>query len=42
MANRYWVGGTGTWDNTGTSWATTDGGAAGSRSEEHTSELQSH
>jgi hypothetical protein len=31
MANRYWVGGTATWDNTaGTKWATTSGGAGGS------------
>lgn len=30
MANRYWVGGTATWDLTaGTKWATTDGGAGG-------------
>lgn len=30
MANRYWVGGTDTWDNTaGTKWATTSGGAGG-------------
>lgn len=30
MANRYWVGGTATWDNTaGTKWATTSGGAGG-------------
>lgn len=29
MANRYWVGGTGTWDTTGTHWATTSGGVAG-------------
>lgn len=30
MANRYWVGGTGTWDATaGTKWATTSGGAGG-------------
>lgn len=31
MANRYWVGGTATWDATaGTKWATTSGGAGGS------------
>lgn len=31
MANRYWVGGTGSWDATaGTKWATTSGGAGGS------------
>lgn len=30
MALRYWVGGSGTWDNTSTAnWATTSGGAAG-------------
>ena len=30
MANRYWVGGTGTWDNTtSTNWSATDGGAGG-------------
>jgi hypothetical protein len=30
MANRYWVGGTATWDATaGTKWATTSGGAGG-------------
>lgn len=30
MANRYWVGGTGTWDATSTAnWAATSGGAAG-------------
>lgn len=30
MANRYWVGGTGTWDTTSTAnWSTTSGGAAG-------------
>jgi hypothetical protein len=30
MANRYWVGGTGTWDNTaGSKWAATSGGAGG-------------
>lgn len=30
MANRYWVGGTATWDNTaGTKWATTSGGTGG-------------
>ena len=30
MANRYWVGGTATWDTTaGTKWATTSGGAGG-------------
>lgn len=30
MANRYWVGGTASWDATaGTKWATTDGGAGG-------------
>lgn len=31
MANRYWVGGTATWDATvGTKWATTSGGGGGS------------
>lgn len=31
MANRYWVGGTASWDGTaGSKWATTDGGAGGS------------
>jgi fibronectin-binding autotransporter adhesin len=31
MANRFWVGGTATWDATaGTKWATTSGGAGGS------------
>ena len=30
MANRYWVGGTNTWNSTaGTKWATTSGGAGG-------------
>ena len=30
MANRYWVGGTGTWDNTiGTKWSDTSGGTGG-------------
>ena len=30
MADRYWVGGSATWDNTaGTKWATTSGGAGG-------------
>lgn len=30
MADRYWVGGTATWDNTaGTKWSTTSGGAGG-------------
>ena len=30
MANRYWVGGTGTWDSTSTAnWSATSGGAAG-------------
>lgn len=30
MANRYWVGGSGTWDTTSTAnWSTTSGGAAG-------------
>lgn len=30
MANRYWVGGTATWDSTaGTKWSTTSGGASG-------------
>lgn len=30
MANRYWVGGNGTWDNsTTTNWSTTSGGAGG-------------
>ena len=28
MANKYWVGGTGTWDATSGHWATTSGGAA--------------
>jgi hypothetical protein len=28
MANRYWVGGTGTWDNTA-NWSTTSGGTGG-------------
>lgn len=28
MADRYWVGGTATWDNTaGTKWSATSGGA---------------
>lgn len=31
MANRYWVGGTATWDGTaGSKWSTTSGGAGGS------------
>jgi len=30
MANRYWVGGTGTWDPASTSWSTTSGGSSGS------------
>ena len=31
MANRYWVGGTGTWDATaGSKWSTTSGGVGGS------------
>lgn len=31
MANRYWVGGSATWDGTaGTKWSTTSGGAGGS------------
>jgi hypothetical protein len=30
MANRYWVGGTGTWDPASTSWSTTSGGSPGS------------
>lgn len=29
MANRYWVGGTGTWDATTTHWSATTGGAGG-------------
>lgn len=30
MANRYWVGGSASWDGTaGTKWALTDGGAGG-------------
>lgn len=30
MANRYWVGGAGTWDLTNTAnWSTTSGGAGG-------------
>ena len=30
MADRYWVGGAGTWDNTGTArWSTSSGGASG-------------
>lgn len=30
MADRYWVGGTGTWDNSaGSKWSTTSGGAGG-------------
>lgn len=29
MANRYWVGGTGTWDTTTTNWSDTSGGAGG-------------
>lgn len=29
MADRYWVGGTGTWDATTTHWSATSGGAAG-------------
>ena len=30
MANRYWVGGSATWNATvGTKWATTSGGAGG-------------
>jgi hypothetical protein len=29
MANRYWVGGTGTWDPASTSWSTTSGGSPG-------------
>ena len=29
MAARYWVGGTGTWDNTTTHWSATSGGAGG-------------
>lgn len=32
MANRYWVGGTGTWNNTTTNWSTTSGGAPGASS----------
>jgi len=30
MANRYWVGGTGTWNPASTSWSTTSGGSPGS------------
>src|SRR4051794_11955215 len=31
MANRFWVGGTASWDGTaGTKWSTTSGGAGGS------------
>lgn len=29
MANRYWVGGTGSWDATTTHWSATSGGASG-------------
>lgn len=29
MANRYWVGGSGTWDNTTTHWSASSGGAGG-------------
>ena len=29
MANRYWVGGSGTWDATTTNWSATSGGASG-------------
>jgi hypothetical protein len=29
MANRYWVGGTGTWNPASTSWSTTSGGSPG-------------
>lgn len=29
MANRYWVGGSGNWDNTTTHWSATSGGAGG-------------
>lgn len=30
MANKYWIGGTGTWDNaSATNWSTTSGGAGG-------------
>lgn len=29
MANRYWVGGTGTWDASATHWSTSSGGSAG-------------
>ena len=29
MANRYWVGGTGTWDTSTTNWSATSGGASG-------------
>ena len=29
MANRYWVGGTGSWTTTTTNWAATSGGASG-------------
>jgi hypothetical protein len=28
MANKYWVGGTGTWDPASTSWSTTSGGSS--------------
>src|ERR1700748_1831116 len=29
MANRFWVGGTGNFDNTTTHWSTTSGGSSG-------------
>jgi len=29
MADRYWVGGTGSWDATTTNWSATNGGAGG-------------
>jgi hypothetical protein len=29
MANRFWVGGTGTWNNTTTNWSASSGGAGG-------------
>lgn len=37
MANRYWVGGTGTWDTTDTTnWSATSGGAGGTSAAEAT------
>jgi len=37
MANRYWVGGTGTWDQTSTAnWSTTSGGSAGASAPTYT------